>query len=115
MGSLKGFEKGFVNSKVASHKVISDDIGSGGIELGGFGTNTNKIHIGLASNTKAAVNPTTDGDDNPRAVGGLAPQDNGDSPMTPSSKGGASGDGPTPGYNGSGTGIKELNGAQGRY
>ena len=99
----------FTNSKIASHKVHSDKIWSGGVELGKFTKNTNKIGIGLASKTKAAVNPTSDGDENRRA-----PQMNGDESMTPSTKGGASGDGRTPGYNGSGSGIAELNGAHGR-
>lgn len=114
MGNLKGFEKGFVNSKVASHKIINDSH-AGNIGIGRFGSNNDKTMIGMKSKTKAAVNPTTDADDNPRAVGGMAPQDNGDVPMVPSSKGGASGDGPTPGYNGNGTGNAALNGAQGRY
>lgn len=110
MGNLKGFEKGFINSKVATHRVLSDSH-SGNIGTGTFGSNTNKINIGLASNTKAAVNPTSDLDDNPRA--GQAPQANGDDSMHPSSKGGASGDGPTPNYNGYGAGVAELNGSHG--
>lgn len=114
MGNLKGFEKGFTNSKVASHKVINDSH-NGGLGIGKFGSNKATMHVGLSSRTKAAVNPTTDADDNPRLVGGSAPQDNGDDSMVPSSKGGASGDGPTPGFNGSGSGSDSLKGAQGRY
>lgn len=108
---LKGFEKGFTKSKVAEH-VIKDGYSEGTLVKQPYTTNISKQNIGLRSNTPAAVNPTTDADDNPRAVGGLAPQDNGDSPMVPSSKGGASGDGPTPGYDGSGSGQATLNGAQ---
>lgn len=109
MGSLQGFEKGFVNSKVASHHVISDS-GNGGLGLNKFGKNVDKTHVGLASNTKASVNPTSDESQNGRAFEG-----NGDESMTPSTKGGASGDGPTPGFIGSGTGIAQLNGAQGNH
>lgn len=105
--SLKGFDKGFTNSKVVSRKIMSDAEGSLDIDEPGNYTNS----VSLKSNTKAAVNPTSDSDENSRA--GQAPQANGDSPMTPSSRGGASGDGPTPGFTGSGTGIAELNGAQG--
>lgn len=110
--SLKGFhDSAFGNSKVAQSKIISDTPQNVPV-LVKWG-NSSKSNIGLASKTKAAVNPTTDADDNPRAVGGQAPQDNGDESMTPSTKGGASGDGPTPGFTGSGSGIAELNGAQG--
>lgn len=107
MGNLKGFEKGFTNSKIASRKVLSDAHGSLSIDEPGNYTSS----VSLKSGTKAAINPTSDLDENPR--GGGAPQKNGDEAMTPSSKGGASGDGPTPGFTGSGTGISELNGAQG--
>lgn len=60
--ALKGFEKGFTHSKVATHKVIKDS-GNGGLGLGGFGANTSKKMVGLKSKTKSAVNPTTDADD----------------------------------------------------
>lgn len=103
MGSLKGFEKGFTNSKIASRKIISDSTGNLNVDAPG---NTFHPHEGLKSNTRASINPTSDGDEN-----GRAPSENGDESMTPSSRGGASGDGPTPGYNGSGTGIAQLNGA----
>lgn len=110
---LTGFggDNTFNSSKLASSKVVSDTPGNAQsmVKWG----NSSKSNVGLASGTKAAVNPTTDADDNPRAVGGMAPQDNGDESMTPSTKGGASGDGPTPGFTGSGSGIAELNGAQG--
>lgn len=92
--SLKGFEKGFTNSKIASRKLISDAEGSLDIDEPGNYTNS----VSLKSNTKAAINPTT----MPGGEYGM------------SNKGGASGDGPTPGYNGSGFGVKELNNAQGR-
>jgi hypothetical protein len=95
MGSMKGFEKGFTNSKVASHKVLSDQVGTGGVELGNWGKNTTKTNIGLSSNSKHTTNPT----EGPSY--GI------------STRGGASGDGATPGYTGSGAGIAELNGAQG--
>lgn len=110
---LTGFggDNVFNNSKIASRKIISDTPGNAE-SMVDWGNNS-KTNVGLASKTKAAVNPTSDADDNPRAVGGQAPQDNGDSPMVPSSKGGASGDGPTQGFTGSGSGIAELNGAQG--
>lgn len=110
---LTGFggANAFNNSKIASRKVISDTP-SNTESMVKWG-NSSKANIGLASKTKAAVNPTSDADDNPHAVGGQAPQDNGDESMTPSTKGGASGDGATPGFTGSGSGIAELNGAQG--
>lgn len=112
MGNIQGFEKGFVNSKVASHKVMSDS--KVGTEyVGDFGKNTNKTNIGMSSNSKASIDPTSDTDDNSRAKNLGAPQANGDEPMTPSSRGGASGDGATPGYSGSGSGIAELNSAHG--
>lgn len=93
----------FTNSKIASRKILSDAEGNLDIDEPGNYTNS----VSLKSNTKAAINPTSDSDDNSRA-----PQGNGDESMTPSSKGGASGDGPTPGFTGSGTGVAELNGAQ---
>ena len=112
---LKGFtgDNTFNNSKVASRKVASDSARGGRPEIP-WGKNSSKVNIGLASKTKAAVNPTSDEDDNMRASGMGAPQANGDEPMVPSSKGGASGDGATPGFTGSGSGIAQLNGAQGR-
>lgn len=106
--SLKGFDKGFTNSKIASRKILSDAEGSLDIDEPGNYTNS----VSLASNTKAAVNPTSDMKQNSRTIVS-APQANGDEPMVPSSAGGSSGDGPTPGYSGGGAGISELNGAQG--
>lgn len=91
--SLKGFEKGFTNSKIASRKILSDAEGSLDTDEPGNYTRS----VSLKSNTKAAVNPTTI----PGAAYGM------------SNKGGASGDGPTPGFNGNGLGNASLNGAQG--
>lgn len=109
MGNLQGFEKGFTNSKIASAKVMSDTPGNAQTMVSwGNKDNTN---VGMASKTIAAVNPTSDLSQNPRA--GQAPQANGDVPMVPSTKGGASGDGPTPGYTGTGAGVAELNGSHG--
>lgn len=53
-------------------------------------------NIGFKSGTKAAVNPTT-----------MLGSDYG-----MSNKGGSSGDGPTPGFTGSGRGVDSLNNAQ---
>jgi hypothetical protein len=94
---LSGFNKGFTNSKVTKH-VIKDSHSAGTLVTEPYLTNTYNPNIGFKSKTKAAVDPTSEG---------------GSQPMTPSTKGGASGDGPTPGFTGSGTGIAELNGAQG--
>lgn len=107
--SLVGFNKGFTNSKIESRKILNDSVGNLDIDEPG---NYN-VKISLKSNTKAAINPTSDLTQNPRGVGGQAPQDNGYQPMVPSTKGGSSGDGPTPGYTGNGTGIMQLDGAQG--
>ncbi len=104
--SLKGFEGGFVNSKVATTKIINDSH-NGGLGLNHFGKNTAKINVPFKSNTKAAINPTTDTDDYGMSGSGRNPE------YGISTKGGASGDGPTPGFNGAGAGIAELNGAQG--
>lgn len=95
----------FTNSKVASHKVLNDSH-NGGLGLNKFGSNSDKTGIGLASKTKAAINPTSDADDHPRAKG-LSTGYSG------RSGGGASGDGATPGYDGSGAGIDQLNNAHG--
>lgn len=48
----------FNNSKVASHKVITDSQNSG-LGLGTFGNNTHKRNVSFKSNSKAAKNPTT--------------------------------------------------------
>lgn len=94
--SLAGFGNGaFNNSKVATAKVISDTPGNAQ-ELVKWG-NSSKANIGLKSNTKAAVNPTT----MPGGEYGM------------SNAGGSSGDGPTPGFDGRGFGIASLDGAQG--
>lgn len=94
MGKI--FTEGFINSKVASHKILSDDIGSGGVELNDFGTNTNKIGVGLSSNSKHTTNPT---EGSPQTYG-------------MSNAGGASGDKDI-GYPGTGAGVAELNGSHG--
>jgi len=108
--SLKGFDTLGEKSKVAMHKVLNDSAAAhASLQIGTFGgKNPHSMRMGLKSNSKASINPTSDSDEN-----GRAPQINGDESMTPSSKGGASGDGPTPGYNGSGSGIAELNSAHG--
>lgn len=98
--SLTGFGEGntFNHSKISSKKVISDTPGNAQ-SMVKWGNNS-KTNIGLGSKTKGAMNPTSM---------------NGSKSMTPSRKGGASGDGPTPGFTGSGSGIAELNGAQCGY
>lgn len=98
---FSGFS-GFNKSKVTSDRIAIKGAGNIGLSTG----NNSKSNIGLKSNTAAAINPTSDADDNPRAKGYS------DSYST-SNKGGASGDGPTPGFSGSGSGVDTLNGAQG--
>lgn len=94
MGSIKGFEKGFTNSKVATHHVASDSH-QGKIGIGVFGKNVDHTSVGMSSNSKHTTNPTEYPD------------------YGISTKGGASGDGATPGYNGHGAGIAQLDGAHG--
>lgn len=97
--SLKGFggDNAFTNSKIATSKVISDTPGNAEsmVKWG----NSSKVNVGLASNSKAAHNATT------------LPGPTYGEPITRA--GGASGDGPTPGYSGSGCGVDTLSGAQG--
>lgn len=102
MGNLKGFEGGFHNSKIVSRKVLSDNTGNLNVDKPG---NNSTAGIGLKAPGPAAINPTSDSDDHPRAKG-LSPT------YGTGNSGGASGDGATPGYNGSGEGQTTLNGAQ---
>lgn len=93
MGNLEGFEKGFTNSKITSRKVISDSVGKLGVDNPGNYARS----VSLKSNTKAAYDATN----LPGGEYGM------------SNKGGASGDGPTPGYDGSGFGVDTLNESHG--
>ena len=86
-------KSGFGQSKIKSHKVINDSHNPG-IIPNYFGKNEHKENIGLSSGTKHTTNPTEGG-----------------SAYRGSSRGGASGDGKTPGYSGAGAGVNELSGA----
>jgi|SRR6185312_2807493 len=93
----------FTNSKVSSDKVFSNAERNLNIPLSG---NTNKWNVGLASNTKAAINPTTDSDDGDARAAGRSPG------YGTGNAGGASGD-RSMGYPGGGAGVSSLDGAQG--
>lgn len=70
------------------------------------GKNEDNLNIGLSSNSKASINPTSDSDDgNPRAKG-LSEM------YGMSNAGGASGDKDV-GYPGTGAGISQLDNAHG--
>lgn len=89
MGNLIG---GFSNSKVAK-KVLTDSSGKGMLK----GDNSSTSGVGLSSKSKHTTNPT---EGTPQTYG-------------TANGGGASGDGPTPGYSAAGAGVSELNNAHG--
>lgn len=93
----------FNNSKIVSDKIMTGNDGNLKFEAKG---NTSDAHVGLSSLTKGVTNPTTDSDDLGYGGSGRSPS------YGLSNPGGASGDGPTPGYDGSGLGQDTLNGAQ---
>lgn len=102
--AIKGFDSLGEKSKVTVHKVITDSH-NGGVGMGDFGKNTHKTMVPFESTTPGAIDPTSDNDD--EGVSGRPDT------FGHGNKGGASGDGPTPGYNGAGVGQATLNGAQG--
>lgn len=97
--SLKGFGT-FTNSKIVSRKILSDSVGNLGTDEPGNYVNK----ISLKSNTKAAINPTTDNDD----MAGVGRSEG----YGVSIGAGASGD-KAIGYSWQGAGVASLNGAQG--